>query len=127
MCLWMYVCRVRDLKTNVIGALVSFGGTVTRSSEVRPELLYGVFKCELCSALSGKVEQQFKYTEPSICSNQSCPNRTKWQVRATLLWSFANSAVVMSEWGVRDRWLSRQSMDPTWFVRGGCLCLCRCV
>ena len=68
------------MKTQYIGHLVAFSGTVTRASEVRPELLYGVFKCELCGMLSGKIEQQFKYTEPSFCSQRACANRTKWSV-----------------------------------------------
>jgi DNA replication licensing factor MCM6 len=72
--------RVRDLKTNLIGHLVAFSGTVTRASEVRPELLYGVFKCTLCGSMSGKIEQQFKYTEPAYCTQRTCPNRTKWQL-----------------------------------------------
>ncbi|WP_455409866.1 hypothetical protein [Lacticaseibacillus paracasei] len=38
---------IRDLRTHKIGRLVSISGTVTRTSEVRPELLYGTFTCNL--------------------------------------------------------------------------------
>ena len=31
--------KIRDLKSNRIGKLIAFSGTITRSSEVRPELL----------------------------------------------------------------------------------------
>ena len=57
------VSAIRDLKTDKIGTLMSISGTVTRTSEVRPELLFGSFICEVCSALVHEIEQQFKYTE----------------------------------------------------------------
>ena len=41
---------IRDLRTDKIAKLISFQGTVTRTSEVRPELLVAVFQCELCGA-----------------------------------------------------------------------------
>ena len=40
--------RIRAMGTEKIGRLISISGTVTRSSEVRPELLYGSFICECC-------------------------------------------------------------------------------
>ena len=57
------VSRIRDLRTDKIGQLVSISGTVTRTSEVRPELLVGTFRCQDCNAIVRDVEQQFKYTE----------------------------------------------------------------
>jgi DNA replicative helicase MCM subunit Mcm2 (Cdc46/Mcm family) len=57
------VSAIRDLRTDKIGTLMSISGTVTRTSEVRPELLFGSFICEVCSALVHEIEQQFKYTE----------------------------------------------------------------
>ncbi|CAE7766614.1 mcm6, partial [Symbiodinium sp. KB8] len=73
--------RVRDLKTREIGCLTSFNGTVTRTSEVRPELLSGSFECEECSTVLDGVEQQFKFTYPVRCSNQHCPNKSGWKLR----------------------------------------------
>eukprot|EP00743_Colponemidia_sp_Colp-15_P004628 GILK01004988.1.p1 GENE.GILK01004988.1~~GILK01004988.1.p1 ORF type:complete len:834 (+),score=187.07 GILK01004988.1:48-2504(+) len=72
--------RLRDLKTDKIGRLMSFAGTVTRTSEVRPELLYGTFKCLECNTEIRDVLQQFKYTEPQTCRNQVCANRTNWEL-----------------------------------------------
>lgn len=63
-----------------VGALVSFSGTVTRTSEVRPELLWGRFTCGECGAVSAPVEQQFKYTEPAKCLRADCNNRTSWKL-----------------------------------------------
>ncbi|RYG45794.1 hypothetical protein EON67_10245, partial [archaeon] len=73
-------CRVRDLRMSRVGMLSSFSGTVTRTSEVRPELLSGRFVCGECGQLSPPVEQQFKFTEPVICDTEKCPNRTRWQI-----------------------------------------------
>ncbi|GAV80097.1 MCM domain-containing protein [Cephalotus follicularis] len=70
--------RLRELTTVEIGKLVSVTGVVTRTSEVRPELLQGTFKCLDCGSLIQNVEQQFKYTQPTICSSATCLNRTKW-------------------------------------------------
>ncbi|KAI4332106.1 hypothetical protein L6164_017042 [Bauhinia variegata] len=72
------VKRLRELTTAEIGKLVSVTGVVTRTSEVRPELLQGTFKCLDCGGVIKNVEQQFKYTEPTICLNATCSNRNKW-------------------------------------------------
>lgn len=63
-----------------IGQLASITGTVTRTSEVRPELISGVYTCEICGTTVRDVEQQFKYTEPIMCQNTTCNNRTQWQL-----------------------------------------------
>ena len=47
----------------LLGTLTALTGTVTRTSEVRPELLFGTFKCEDCGTIMKDVEQEFKYTE----------------------------------------------------------------
>ncbi len=55
--------RLRELGTAEIGKLTAVMGVVTRTSEVRPELLQGTFKCLDCGNVVKNVEQQFKYTE----------------------------------------------------------------
>lgn len=72
--------KIRELRTKEIGALLTMSGTVTRTSEVRPELLFGVFRCLECGTLTDPITQQFKYTEPLACPNHACFNRTKWQL-----------------------------------------------
>lgn len=59
---------------------MSFSGTVTRTSEVRPELLFGAFTCGECGGDTTGVEQQFKYTEPVKCQNPFCPNTFTWEL-----------------------------------------------
>ncbi|CEH16397.1 dna unwinding-related protein [Ceraceosorus bombacis] len=71
---------IRDLRTDKVGRLLSISGTVTRTSEVRPELLYGAFTCRSCRAQVRDVEQQFKYTEPPLCKSPNCANRKDWQL-----------------------------------------------
>jgi DNA replication licensing factor MCM6 len=64
-----------------VGKLVSVIGTVTSTSEVRPELISGRFVCGDCQVISSPVEQQFKYTEPTICMTRDCTNRSKsWKL-----------------------------------------------
>ncbi|KAF7792871.1 hypothetical protein EIP86_003972 [Pleurotus ostreatoroseus] len=75
------VSGIRELRTDKIGTLMSISGTVTRTSEVRPELLFGSFICEVCGGLVNEIEQQFKYTEPNLCPNPTCGNRIAWQLQ----------------------------------------------
>ncbi|PSR90617.1 MCM2/3/5 family-domain-containing protein [Coniella lustricola] len=74
------VSRVRSLRAGNIGQLLSISGTVTRTSEVRPELSVATFVCEACRVVVPNVEQTFRYTEPTQCPNQTCNNRQAWQL-----------------------------------------------
>lgn len=76
------VLPVRALRTDQVGRLSSVAGTITRTSDVRPELLSGTFRCESCGLLAENVEQQFQYTSPTICKNPQCSNtsRNKWML-----------------------------------------------
>lgn len=74
------VTRVRQLRTNQIGNLLSISGTVTRTSEVRPELSSATFTCEVCNTIVPNIEQTFKYTEPTQCPNLTCGNRIGWRL-----------------------------------------------
>ncbi|KAI7976759.1 hypothetical protein EIK77_009990 [Talaromyces pinophilus] len=74
------VSRLRQLRTSHIGKLLSISGTVTRTSEIRPELSLGTFICEGCRTPCTNIEQTFKYTEPSQCPNPTCGNRTGWRL-----------------------------------------------
>lgn len=65
--------RIRDIRTEKIGSLMTILGTVTRSSEVRPELYKASFTCDICAASIEGVEQVFKFTEPTSCP--SCDNQ----------------------------------------------------
>jgi DNA replication licensing factor MCM6 len=83
---WVSVCglphvrRLRDLRSDRVGSLVSFSATVTRTSEIRPELLVGTFQCGECNHVVVGIEQQNRYAEPPICSSADCGNRTNWKL-----------------------------------------------
>ncbi|KAI9179361.1 MCM DNA helicase complex subunit mcm6 [Blastocladiella emersonii ATCC 22665] len=70
--------RLRELRGEHVGKLVSLSGTVTRTSEVRPELLFGSFECAECGTVVADVEQQFAFTEPIMCQSPTCQNRVAW-------------------------------------------------
>ena len=74
------VSRVRALRSAQIGQLLSISGTVTRTSEVRPELSLATFTCESCRTVVPNIEQTFRYTEPTQCPNSTCQNRVAWQL-----------------------------------------------
>jgi DNA replication licensing factor MCM6 len=74
------VSRVRALRARNVGQLLSISGTVTRTSEVRPELALATFVCEACFSVVPDVEQTFRYTEPTQCPNATCQNRTAWRL-----------------------------------------------
>ena len=71
---------IRGLHCHRIGQLVAIGGTVTRSSAVRPELLTASFHCADCRTLHEGVQQQFRYTQPIRCRNPTCANRSKFDL-----------------------------------------------
>ncbi|CAG8448811.1 7442_t:CDS:10 [Ambispora gerdemannii] len=71
---------IRELKSVTIGQLIKIQGTVTRTSEVRPELLYGTFVCDACKSIVKNVEQQFIYTEPKMCQNPTCAAQKAWSL-----------------------------------------------
>ncbi|KAN0018811.1 hypothetical protein ACTFIU_008744 [Dictyostelium citrinum] len=72
--------HIRELRSSRIGSLCSISGTVTRTSEVRPELVIGSFICKDCNTSSLPIPQQFKYTEPTKCLNPLCTNQRRWKI-----------------------------------------------
>ena len=72
--------KIRQLRSIELGKLISINGTITRTSEVKPELIKGTFICKMCNSAIKNVEQQFRYTEPKVCSNLNCNNHNKWEL-----------------------------------------------
>lgn len=71
-------CRIRELTAVKVGSLVRISGQVVRTHPVHPELVSGTFLCLDCQGMIKDVEQQFKYTQPSICRNPVCNNRRRF-------------------------------------------------
>lgn len=74
------VYRIRELKTELLGQLVSFCGTIRRTTQVRPELINGTFLCKVCNSVVPELMQKIKYTEPLVCPNHRCTNRKSWKL-----------------------------------------------
>ncbi|XP_046570289.1 LOW QUALITY PROTEIN: zygotic DNA replication licensing factor mcm6-like [Haliotis rubra] len=55
-------------------------GQVVQPHPVHPELVSGTFMCLDCRTVMKDVEQQFKYTQPTICRNPVCNNRTRFML-----------------------------------------------
>lgn len=72
--------KLRELRATKISSLVKIVGQVVRTHSVHPELISGTFECFDCGTEIPNVEQQFKYTLPSICRNNVCANRTKFRL-----------------------------------------------
>lgn len=70
--------KVRELTTAKVGSLLKISGQVVRTHPVHPELVSGTFTCVDCQTVVSGVEQQFKYTQPTICRNPVCQNRTRF-------------------------------------------------
>ncbi|KAL4229140.1 MCM DNA helicase complex subunit mcm6 [Mactra antiquata] len=72
--------KVRELTTSKIGTLLRITGQVVRTHPVHPELVSGTFMCLECRTMIKDVEQQFKFTQPNICRNPVCNNRSKFML-----------------------------------------------
>ncbi|MEE6489098.1 hypothetical protein FKM82_015484 [Ascaphus truei] len=72
--------KIRELTTPRVGSLLRISGQVVRTHPVHPELVSGTFLCLDCQTVVKDVEQQFKYTQPSICRNPVCANRKRFML-----------------------------------------------
>ncbi|XP_053569007.1 maternal DNA replication licensing factor mcm6 isoform X1 [Bombina bombina] len=70
--------KIRELSSSKIGTLLRISGQVVRTHPVHPELVSGTFLCMDCQSVVKDVEQQFKYTQPTICKNPVCANRRRF-------------------------------------------------
>ncbi|PWV19253.1 putative DNA replication licensing factor MCM6 [Trypanosoma cruzi] len=74
---------IRAVRASMVGQLCSIKGVVTRTSQVRPELIVGVFRCNDCGTESQPVLQPFHYTEPPACRDPQCENKSRFQLVPT--------------------------------------------
>ncbi|XP_075220927.1 minichromosome maintenance 6 isoform X2 [Lycorma delicatula] len=72
--------KVRELTTAKVGSLVRISGQVVRTHPVHPELVLGTFDCLDCQTVIKDIEQQFKFTNPTICRNPVCSNRRRFML-----------------------------------------------
>ncbi|XP_027060547.1 zygotic DNA replication licensing factor mcm6-A-like [Pocillopora damicornis] len=72
--------KIRELTSQKIGTLLRISGQVVRTHPVHPELVSGTFICLDCQTVIKDVEQQFKYTQPTVCRNPVCQNRARFML-----------------------------------------------
>lgn len=72
--------KLRSLRATKCSNLVKIVGQVVRTHSVHPELISGTFECMDCGTEIPDVQQQFKYTLPTLCLNPLCNNRTKFRL-----------------------------------------------
>lgn len=71
---------LRHLRMDAVGQLVTLTGcTVTRTTEVRPELRVGTFTCQKCGLRAPHVRQEYQYCRPTLCRNPRCQNNSPLQ------------------------------------------------
>jgi DNA replicative helicase MCM subunit Mcm2 (Cdc46/Mcm family) len=64
--------RIRNLRSEHIGRLVSLDGVVRRASEVKPEVSIAIYQCPECKH-EMRVEQTERFlTPPVMCDNPDC-------------------------------------------------------
>jgi len=47
---------------------------------VKPELILGSFNCKICNTAISNVDQQFRFTNPKVCLNPNCNNKSDWEL-----------------------------------------------
>ncbi|KAJ1551383.1 MCM DNA helicase complex subunit mcm6, partial [Nowakowskiella sp. JEL0078] len=63
--------RLREIRTELLGQLIEVSATVTRTSEVRPELLFGTFTCQDCASV---------IKDPATCLSKPCNNTSHFSL-----------------------------------------------
>ncbi|NVM54206.1 MAG: minichromosome maintenance protein MCM [Candidatus Helarchaeota archaeon] len=63
--------HLRKIRANHIGKLIAVNGILTRTSEVKPQLTVGVFKCRSCDEIISIPQGEY-YTKPYQCPNNAC-------------------------------------------------------
>ena len=82
---------VRELRAGCNGLLCTLNATVTRMTQVRPELVQTCFTCRSCGATSDPILQNYTYTMPIKCAQEGCENTEMWTV-------LHNRHTVISDW-----------------------------
>jgi len=63
--------KIRDIRSNDIGKLVSIEGLVTKATEVRPRVVEAVFECPFCGHIFSQEQSGRQFKEPRECESES--------------------------------------------------------
>ncbi|XP_026192216.1 DNA replication licensing factor MCM6 [Cyclospora cayetanensis] len=75
-----YTHSISSIRCSMLGSISCIRGLVTRTTDVRPELLQGAFLCGDCGHIEQGIAQAFKYTQPVKCSSANCHNTLNWEL-----------------------------------------------
>lgn len=72
------ILRMRDIRANQIGSLVTCKGIVTRVSDVRPCIVVAVYACDVCGFEAYQTVNSREFTPMVECPGRKCQtNQTK--------------------------------------------------
>ena len=75
------VVKMREVKSQLIGSLVTVKGIVTRASDVRPCMKVAVFACDACGFEVYQVVNAKEFNPQVECPSQKCvKNNVKGQL-----------------------------------------------
>jgi len=83
--------KIRDLRSNHVGKLISVEGIVRKATEVRPKLIQAGFECLGCGNITAVDQDDAKFKEPAECSHRVCRKKGPFKL------SFAHSKFVDSQ------------------------------
>jgi len=64
--------KIRDLRSDHVGKLISIEGLVRKATEVRPKLIEAGFECLSCGNITTVEQDEAKLKEPGECSHRVC-------------------------------------------------------
>jgi len=62
--------KIRDIRSNDIGKLVSIEGLVTKATEVRPRIVEAAFECPFCHHIFSMAQTGSQFKEPYECPQE---------------------------------------------------------
>jgi replicative DNA helicase Mcm len=69
--------RIRNIRSEHIGKMISVDGTVRRASEVKPEVKEAIFQCPDCGAKISVEQKERNLTSPGFCE---CGRKGKFEM-----------------------------------------------
>jgi len=72
--------RIRNIRAEHIGRLISVDGIVKRASEIRPEVSEAIFECPDCSERMTVIQTERSIKPPFRCTNSACRNTGKFRL-----------------------------------------------
>jgi replicative DNA helicase Mcm len=75
--------KIRDLRSNHVGKLISIEGIVRKATEVRPKLTEAGFECLSCGNVTTVEQEDAKLKEPAECSHRVCRKKGPFKLNFT--------------------------------------------